>query len=49
MLKNHCQISLMALSKFSQYKIIEIKNDVVIATYKQISLKITLIIGTVGN
>ena len=39
----------MTLSKFSQYKIIKIKNDVVIATYRHISLKNTLIIGTVGN
>ena len=36
-------------SNFSQYKIIKIKNDVVITTYRQISLKNTLIIGTVGN
>ena len=42
----------MTLSKFSQYKITKIKNDVVITTYRQISLKNTpfgLIIGTVGN
>ena len=39
----------MTLNKFSQYKIIKIKNDVVIATYRQISLKNTLIIDTVGN
>ena len=29
----------MTLSKFSQYKIIETKNDVVITTYGQISLR----------
>ena len=39
----------MNLSKFSQYEIIKIKNDVVITTYRQIFLKNTLIIGTVGN
>ena len=39
----------MTLSMFSQYEIIKIKNDVVITTYRQISLKNTLIIGTVGN
>ena len=31
----------MTLSKFSQYKIIKVKNDVVITTHKQISLKNT--------
>ena len=39
----------MTLSKFSQYKIIKIKNDVFTTTYRQISLKNTLIIGIVGN
>ena len=53
-IKQYCkkydyQILLMNLSKFSQYEIIKIKNDVVITTYRQISLKNTLIIGTVGN
>ena len=37
----------MTLSKFSQYKIIKTKHDVVKTTYRQISLKNTLIIGTV--
>ena len=39
----------MTLNKFSQYKVIKIKNDIAIATYRQISLKNTLIIDTVGN
>ena len=42
----------MTLSSFSQYKIMTIKNDVVITTYRQISLKITpleLIIATIRN
>ena len=39
----------MTLKKFLQYKIIKVKNHVVITTYKQISLKNTFIIGTVGN
>ena len=39
----------MTLSKSSQYKIIKIRMDVVIATYKLIYLKNTLIIGIVGN
>ena len=42
----------MTLSKFSQYKIIKFKNEVVIATYRQIISEehpIGLIIGTVGN
>ena len=42
----------MTLSKFSQYEITKIKNDVAITTYRQISLKSTtigLIIGAVGN
>ena len=39
----------MTLSKFSQYKITKIKNDVVITTYRKISLKNTVINGTVGN
>ena len=37
----------MTLSKSSQYKIIKTKHDVVKTTYRQISLKNTLIIGTV--
>ena len=39
----------MTLGKFLQYKIIKIKNDVIITTYRQMSLKNILIIGTVGN
>ena len=39
----------MSLAKFFQYKIIKIKNNVVIATFRQISLKNTLIMGTVRN
>ena len=39
----------MTLSKFSQFKIIKIGNDVVITTYRQISQKNTLIIGAVGK
>ena len=37
------------MTLFSQYRIIKITNDVVITTYIQISLKNTLITGTVGN
>ena len=39
----------MTLSKFFEYKIIKIKNDVAITTYRKISLKNTLTIGTVRN
>ena len=31
----------MTLNKFSQYKIIKIKDDVIIKTYRQMSLKKT--------
>ena len=39
----------MTLSKFSQYNITKINNDIVITTYRQISQKNTLITGTAGN
>ena len=39
----------MTLSKFPQYEIIKIKNDVATATSRKVSLKNTLIIRTVGK
>ena len=48
-IKNTIVFSLTTLSKFSQYKIIKIKNNAVVTSYRQISLKNTLIIDTVGS
>ena len=39
----------MTLRNFSQYKVIKIKNDVVITTYISEEHLIGLIIGIVGN